>query len=81
MDAKMHICLVIGWLVEAGRIELPSATADNREHSCFFAFYFVSSSPLRTDEDAATTSLIDLALGVQTELLGPAYCATIGIRP
>jgi hypothetical protein len=34
--------------VEAGRIELPSATADNREHSCFFTFYFVSSSPLRT---------------------------------
>ena len=47
-------------MVEAGRIELPSATADNREHSCFFAFYFVSSSTLRTDEDAATTSLIDL---------------------
>jgi hypothetical protein len=36
---------------------------------------------LATDEDAFTTSLIDLVLGVQTELLGPAYCATIGIRP
>jgi hypothetical protein len=55
--------------VEAGRIELPSATADNREHSCFFTFYFVSSSPLRTDEDAATTSLIDLIIAVQTEQL------------
>ena len=68
-------------LVEAGRIELPSEETNSREHSCFFTFYFVSSSTLRTDEDAATTSLIDLALGVQTELLGPAYCATIGIRP
>jgi hypothetical protein len=46
---------------------------------CFFTFFFFSSSPLRTDEDAATASLIDLALGVQTELLKPAYCATIGI--
>jgi hypothetical protein len=73
--------LKIKWLVEAGRIELPSETTNNRELSCFFTFYFVSSSPLRTDEDAATTSLIDLTLSVQTELLGPAYCATIGIRP
>jgi hypothetical protein len=45
-----------------------------------FTFYFFSSSPLRTDEEAATASLIDLALGVQTELLKPAYCATIDIR-
>jgi hypothetical protein len=36
---------------------------------------------LATDEDAFTTSLIDLVLGVQTEPLGPACCATIGIRP
>jgi hypothetical protein len=36
---------------------------------------------LATDEDASATSLIDLVLGVQTELLEPAYCATIGIRP
>jgi hypothetical protein len=55
--------------VEAGRIELPSETTDNREHSCFFTFYFVSSSTLRTDEDAATTSLIDLIIAVQTEQL------------
>ena len=32
-------------------------------------------------KDAEATSLIDLTLGVQTELLGPAYCATIGTRP
>jgi hypothetical protein len=36
---------------------------------------------LTTDEDASTTSLIDLVLGVQTEPLEPAYCATIGIHP
>jgi hypothetical protein len=36
---------------------------------------------LATDEDAFTTSLIDLVLGVQTEHLGPAYCATIGTGP
>jgi hypothetical protein len=36
---------------------------------------------LATDEDAFTTSLIDLVLGVQAEPCGPAYCATIGIRP
>ena len=36
---------------------------------------------LRTGEDAPATSLIDLVLGVQAEPRGPAYCATIGIRP
>ena len=36
---------------------------------------------LATDEDAFTTSLIDLVLGAQAEPRGPAYCATIGIRP
>jgi hypothetical protein len=36
---------------------------------------------LATDEDAFTTSLIDLDLAVQTEQLGPAYCATIGTGP
>jgi len=54
-------------LVEARRIELLSEATDNREHSCFFTFIFVSSSTLRTDEDAATTSLIDLVIAVQTE--------------
>jgi hypothetical protein len=56
-------------VVEAGRIELPSEKTSNREHSCFFTFIFVSSSTLRTDEDAATTSLIDLIIAVQAEQL------------
>jgi hypothetical protein len=47
----------------------------------FPMFIFVSWPELRTGEDAPATSLIDLALGVQTELLGPAYCATIGTGP
>ena len=46
-----------------------------------FPFIFVSSSTLRTGEDAATTSLIDLVLAVQTEQRRPAYCATIGTGP
>lgn len=46
-----------------------------------FRVHLVSSPELRTGEDAPMTSLIDLTLSVQTELLGPAYCATIGIRP
>jgi hypothetical protein len=32
-------------------------------------------------KDATTTSLIDLARSAQTEQSGPAYCATIGLRP
>ena len=67
--------------MEAAGVEPASETTDNREHSCFSAFIFVSSPTLRTGEDAKPTSLIDLALGVQTELLGPAYCATIGFPP
>ena len=47
----------------------------------FSVFIFVSWRVLRTDKDVRATSLIDLTLGVQTELLGPAYSATIGIRP
>ena len=82
----MHVGLTrqrekIRKLVEAGRIELPSEETNDREHSCFSTFIFVSSASLRTGEDAKPTSLIDLALGVQTELLGPAYCATIGTGP
>jgi hypothetical protein len=46
-----------------------------------FRVPLVSSVALRTGEDAPSTSLIDLTLGVQTELLGPAYCATVVIRP
>ena len=47
-------------MVEAAGVEPASEKTSNREHSCFFTFIFVSSSPLRTDEDAATTSLISL---------------------
>jgi hypothetical protein len=47
----------------------------------FPAFIFVSSSTLRTGEDAATTSLIDLVRPAQTEQGRPAYCATIGTSP
>jgi len=56
-------------LVEAAGVEPASEKANNREHSCFFRFIFVSSSTLRTDEDAPTTSLIDLVIAVQTEQL------------
>ena len=68
-------------LVEAAGVEPASETTFNREHSCFSAFDFVSSSTLGTGEDAATTSLIDLVHSAQTEQFGPAYCATIGLRP
>ena len=54
-------------VVEAGRIELPSEETNDREHSCFSTFIFVSSSALRTGEDATTTSLIDLVIAVQAE--------------
>jgi hypothetical protein len=56
-------------MVEAVGVEPTSEKTSNREHSCFFTFLFVSSSTLRTDEDAATTSLIDLIIAVQTEQL------------
>jgi hypothetical protein len=47
-------------MVEAAGVEPASEKTSNREPSCFFRFIFVSSSPLRTDKDAATTSLINL---------------------
>jgi hypothetical protein len=56
-------------LVEAVGVEPTSETTVNRELSCFSGFIFVSSSKLRTGEDAATTSLIDLIIAVQTEQL------------
>jgi hypothetical protein len=46
-----------------------------------FPVHFVSSSALRTDEDAPATSLIDLAIPAQAEQVWPAYCATIGTGP
>jgi len=54
-------------MVEAVGVEPTSETTFNRERSCFSAFIFVSSSTLRTGEDAATTSLIDLVIAVQAE--------------
>ena len=68
-------------MVEAVGVEPTSETTFNREHSCFSAFIFVSSSTLRTGEDAATTSLINLVRPAQTEQGRPAYCATIGTGP
>ena len=47
-------------MVEAVGVEPTSEKTSNRELSCFFRIIFVSSPALRTDEDAATTSLIDL---------------------
>ena len=68
-------------MVEAAGVEPASERASNREPSCFFRFVFVSSSTLRTDEDASTTSLISLVRPAQTEQGRPAYCATIGTGP
>jgi hypothetical protein len=68
-------------MVEAVGVEPTSETTFNRELSCFSAFIFVSSSTLGTGEETLTTSLIDLARSAQTEQFGPAYCATIGLRP
>ena len=59
IDDNLFILLYLG-MVEAVGVEPTSERASNREPSCFFQFIFVSSSPLRTDKDAATTSLIDL---------------------
>ena len=56
-------------LVEAVGVEPTSEKTSNREHSCFSAFLFVSSPTLRTGEDAAATSLIDLVIAVQAEQL------------
>ena len=68
-------------MVEAAGVEPASEKTSNRELSCFFRVIFVSSSTLRTDEDAATTSLINLIRPAQTEQVRPAYCATIGTGP
>ena len=68
-------------MVEAAGVEPASETTNNREHSCFSRVIFVSSSALRTGEDATTTSLISLVRPAQTEQGRPAYCATIGTGP
>jgi len=68
-------------MVEAVGVEPTSEKTSNRELSCFFRIVFVSSSTLRTDEDAAMTSLINLVRPAQTEQGRPAYCATIGTGP
>jgi len=67
--------------VEAAGVEPASEKTFDKEHSCFFRFIFVSPSALRTDEDAPTTSLINLVRPAQTEQGRPAYCATIGTGP
>ena len=54
-------------VVEAAGVEPASETTFNREHSCFSAFSFVSSSSLGTGEETMTTSLIDLVIAVQAE--------------
>ena len=46
-----------------------------------FPVRLVSSATLRTDEDAALTSLIDLAGPAQAVQGRPAYCATDGTGP
>jgi hypothetical protein len=56
-------------LVEAAGVEPASEKTDNREHSCFSAFLFVSWPALRTGEDEQATSLIDLVIAVQAEQL------------
>jgi hypothetical protein len=77
----MQVIYYQWFMVEAVGVEPTSETTVNRERSCFFRFAFVSWRTLGTDKDASTTSLIDLTRGVQTELLGPAYCATISTGP
>ena len=67
--------------MEAAGVEPASETTNNREHSCFSTFIFVSSAALRTGEDATPTSLINLVRPAQTEQGRPAYCATIGTSP
>jgi len=68
-------------MVEAAGVEPASETTSNREPSCFFQFYFVSSPELGTDEDTPATSLIGLTRGVQAEHVEPAYCAALRTRP
>lgn len=68
-------------MVEAVGVEPTSETTVNRELSCFSTFIFVSSSTLGTGEETLTTSLIDLVPSAQAEQLGPAYCATMALRP
>ena len=58
---------MINKLVEAVGVEPTSETTFNREHSCFSAFVFVSSSTLGTGEETLTTSLINLVIAVQAE--------------
>ena len=78
---RLKVCGKQLEMVEAVGVEPTSEKTSNRELSCFFTFIFVSSSTLRTDEDAATTSLINLVRPAQTEQGRPAYCATIGTGP
>ena len=68
-------------MVEAVGVEPTSETTDNREHSCFFRFQFVSYLAVRTDKEGPGTSPIDLVRGVRAERVGPACSATLAIGP
>ena len=61
--------LLLLYMVEAAGVEPASETTFDKERSCFSRVHFVSSSALRTGEDAPTTSLIDLVIAVQAEQL------------
>ena len=67
--------------MEAVGVEPTSETTDNREHSCFFQFNFVSYSQLGTDKEEGSTSPIDLIRGVRAERVGPACSATFATGP
>lgn len=68
-------------MVEAVGVEPTSETTDNREHSCFFLFKFVSYPALGTDKEALGTSPINLIRGVRAERVGPACSATFATSP
>ena len=68
-------------VVEAVGVEPTSETTNNREHSCFFRFKFVSYPWLGTDKEAKDTSPIDLIRGVRAERVGPACSATLATGP
>jgi len=54
-------------MVEAAGVEPASETTSTESVHAFPRSFFISSSTLGTGEDAATTSLIDLACSAQTE--------------
>ena len=77
-DTERHDCEVLqvrcslqdsdGWWRRWESNPRPKLLTTESFHA-FSRFIFVSSPTLRTDEDAAATSLIDLVIAVQTEQL------------